>query len=279
MPSPFPGMDPFLEDPEEFPDLHTLLVTHLREGLSAVLPKPYYARTGKRAWVDISERYIGPDVNVLRPKPNGGQVGGPELGGGLAVATAVRSEPVIVRVPHDEMWESFVDIYTPRGGKRLVASIEVLSPTNKTPRQKGWKLYRRKQREILKSEVHLIEIDFLRGGTHTTAVPLDRALEKTGLFDYHVCIHRFDESEEFLVYPIRLEQQLPELAVPLLPGDTPVLLDLQKVFDRCYDAGQYQGQLDYDPDKLIPPPRPEQLAWAKELLRTKGLLPPAAASV
>ena len=41
MPSPFPGMDPFLEHPEVFPDLHDSLGATLRESLNARLPEPY----------------------------------------------------------------------------------------------------------------------------------------------------------------------------------------------------------------------------------------------
>ncbi|MBI3463061.1 MAG: DUF4058 family protein, partial [Planctomycetes bacterium] len=51
MPSPFPGMDPFLEHPGIFPDLHDSLVTYLREALQPRLPSPYYAGIGSRIWV------------------------------------------------------------------------------------------------------------------------------------------------------------------------------------------------------------------------------------
>ena len=62
-----------------------------------------------------------------------------------------------------------------------------------------------------------------------------------GPFDYHVSIHRFDRFEEFLVYPIRLEERLPELAIPLLPGDPDVPLDLQAAFDHAYETGPYRA--------------------------------------
>jgi hypothetical protein len=269
MPSPFPGMDPFLEHPAIFPDLHDRLVTRLSEALQAQLPEPYYAVIGSRIWVEFSRRPIGPDVKVLRPP------GGESLsGGGLAVAAPVRPKPIVVRVPHDERRETFVEIYTRPDNERLVTVVEALSLTNKTPGEHGRDLYLRKQREVLNSKTHLVEIDLLRGGMHTTAVPLDLALDKAGPFDYHVCVHHFDNLEDYVVYPIRLEDRLPEVLVPLLPGDPAVSLDLQAVFEGCYDAGPYRRRLRYAVNQPVPPLPLWQIEWATRLLREKGLLPP-----
>jgi hypothetical protein len=180
----------------------------------------------------------------------------------------------MVTVPHEERRETFVDIFTSLDGQeRLVTSIEILSPTNKTPGEHGRELYLQKQREILESKVHLAEIDLLRGGQHATAVPLERALEKTGPFDYHVCVHRFDYWEDYFVYPFLLKDSLPEIAIPLLPGDRPVAVDLQVIFDRCYDAGPYRRRVRYKDETPVPPLRPEQAEWATAVLKAKGILP------
>jgi len=264
-------MDPFLEDPAIFPDLHDRLIAALRDAINAVLPPPYYASSASRVWIEPTQRRPGPDVNVLRPEQPGGGPMEPANGGSIATAVAVK--PVIVRVPHEEFREPFLEIYARPGNERLVTTIEVLSPTNKTPGEKGRDLYVQKQKEVLNSQVHLVEIDLLRGGRHATAVPLDAAIAKAGPFDYHVCIHTFDEWEDFLVYPIRLEMRLPVLAIPLLPGDPPVSVDLQAGLDRCYDTGLYQRRTHYRERTPVPPLRPEQAAWAERLLREKGILP------
>ncbi len=227
MPSPFPGMDPFLEHPAIFPGLHDQMVANLSESLQEKLPAPYYAEIARRAWVPA---------------------------------------------PHDEVRETLVEIRIPRdGGECLVTSFEVLSPSNKTPGEHGRGLYLRKQREILDSEAHLVEIDLLRGGTHATAVPRDLAVGVAGSFDYHVSIHRFDRFEDFFVYPIRLEERLPEIAVPLLPGDPDVPLDLQAVFDRCYDTGPYRRRVRYDEAALVPALGTEQAQWVAERLAQAGV--------
>jgi Protein of unknown function (DUF4058) len=228
MPSPFPGMDPYLETPEIFPDFHDSFIPYLREALQAHLPAPYFAALGRWVWIEVS----------------------------------------VVKVAHDEFREPFIEIYT-RGeeGKRLVASIEVLSLANKTPGEHGRDLYLRKQKELLASQVHLVEIDFLRGGEHATAVPLEAAREACGPFDDHASVRPFDVVETFHVYPVRLEDRLPPITVPLLPGDPPVTIDLQAVFDRCYDAGPYAREVNYAIDAPIPPLDPDRAAWAQQAVR------------
>jgi hypothetical protein len=256
-------MDPFLEHPDIFPDFHDSFVTYLRESLQPRLPEPYYAAIGRLAWIEVSERFIGPDVDVVVPwRP---ERDSRKSDGGVTVANRSAAAPLVIHVPHDERIEPLVEIYIGRGStRRLVTTIEVLSLTNKTPGERGRDLYHRKQQEILDGQVHLVEIDLLRGGRHTTAVPLDRLTTGAGPFDYHVSIHHFDNLEDYFVYPLRLPEPLPTIAIPLLPGDPAVSLDLQAVFDRTYDAGPYQREIDYRTAPPAPPLSAEQLAWASE---------------
>jgi hypothetical protein len=260
-------MDPFLEDPAIFPDLHASLITELRNAINAQLPPPYYASSASRVWVEPSQRRVEPDVNVLRPERPGS-----EVGPASSVATAVARPPVVVRIPREEFREPFLDIYASPGHDRLVTTIEVLSLTNKTKGSEGRTLYLKKQGEVLASQVNLVEIDLLRRGQHTTAVRFEDAREKAGPFIYHVCVHAFEELEDFVVYPIGLGERLPVVAIPLLPGDPSVSVDLQTLLDRCYDTGLYQRRISYSE----PPPPPlskEQAAWIEQMLRGKGLLP------
>ena len=116
------------------------------------------------------------------------------------------------------------------------------------------------------SQIHLVEIDLLSGGQHTTAVPLRRLRAKAGPFDYHVCIHRFDNMEDYFVYPIRLQDRLPEIAIPLLPGDGDVAIDLQEVFQRSYDAGPYRRRIRYSQTETLPPLDADARQWAAQPL-------------
>lgn len=254
-----------------FPDLHDRLVAQLSEALNARLPAPYYTGVASRVWIEATQRRIGPDVHVWRPESDGSEWSA-SSGGSVAVAEQVETLPVVVHVPDDEIREPLIEVYADEGGERLVTVIEVLSLTNKTPGEHGRDLYLQKQREVLQSQVHLVEIDLLRGGTHTTAVPLGNARHQAGAFEYHVCIHRFDRREDYFVYPVRLGARLPIIEIPLLPGDPGVKLDLQAALDHCYDAGLYTRRVKYADRSPEPPLTPEQDRWVKETLLAKRVL-------
>jgi hypothetical protein len=263
-------MDPYLESPDWFPCLHDSLIIGIMESLQARLPESYYAQSTQRVWLEVTHRSIEPDVDVIHSSRRGARWREDE--GGVAVAEEVElAEPVVVAVEaieHDPFEEPLIEIRRKQGEEvRLVASIEVVSPANKTPGNPGREKYQAKQREILAGQAHLIEIDLLRGGTHVTAVPHEVAVARAGAFDYHVCVHRFDRPNEFFVYPIRLEQRLPGIAIPLLPGDPDIPLALQTVFDRAYNAGPYRRAVNYGTDRIVPPLRPEQLEWVKARLQ------------
>jgi len=54
-----------------------------------------------------------------------------------------------------------------------------------------------------------------------------------------------------------------------LPGDAGVLLDLQAVFDRCYDEGPYAREIDYSESQVIPALSADQATWVTEFLRSR----------
>jgi hypothetical protein len=266
-------MDPYLEHPTLFPGLHNRLIGVLSEFLQARLPPPYYAEIGERVWVEVSRQFIEPEVTLLER----GSAPGRKTGG-AAVLRAVRGRAVVVTVPHDERRETFVEIRARHGdAERVVTAIEVLSPINKTPGERARDLYLRKQTEILETRAHLVEIDLLRAGVNTTAVPLDEARAAASILDYHVYVHRFDRFDQFVVMPVHLDEALPEVAIPLLPEDGDVVVDLQAVFDRCYDTGPYLLRVRYG-DPVPPPPlRPEQAVWVGRVLESAGLAGPSTA--
>lgn len=278
MPCMFPGMDPYLEDPGIFTDFHDRYIAYLSESLQRALPEPYYASLGRRTWIEIAERLAGPErwgdyeradgsERRRRPDPSpppgarqasdndrpfsvgpgawnaGDEAGSPESAGGA----------VLVCVPHEEHAETMVEIYVGRGKqRRLVTSLELLSPAAKSVDDRARDLYLRRQREILEGTTHLVEIDLLRGGALTTAIPEIWLRRSVPPCTYHVCVHRFDRFQDFFVYPIGLRDPLPEIRVPLLPGDGDISIDLQAVFRRTYEAGPYRREVDYR--QAVPPP-------------------------
>jgi hypothetical protein len=126
---------------------------------------------------------------------------------------------------------------------------------------------------MLAGPVNLVEIDLLRGGLHTTAVPLDRLRERAGAFEYHVCIHQFNRPDDYFVAPIRLADRLPSIPIPLLEDAVPVMIDLQSLLDRCYNTGAYNKLIDYTRREGFIPLTDEQARWAEGILRSRNLLP------
>jgi hypothetical protein len=256
-------MDPWLERPAVFPNLHNNLITYLQAALNAVLPAGYVAAGDTRVYVDPELRRI-PDVGVFAPDPI------PTGTSAVAVATltqagllAAASEPVA-----DPVEEQYLEIRSV-DDERLVTAVEVVSPTNKKPGEEGRTSYQQKQGEFRLGGVNLVEIDLLRGGPHTTAVPEARLRATAAAFDYHVSVMLAGRPREYFVAPIRLADRLPALPIPLDPEVQPVTIDLQAVFDRCYDEGGFARRTRYGrpPD---PPLTAEQQAWAEGILRAKG---------
>jgi hypothetical protein len=152
--------------------------------------------------------------------------------------------------------------------KELVAVIELLSPTNKR-RGKDREEYLAKQAELLASDVHLIEIDLLREGSHSVAVSQED-IQTRGEGDYVVCLHYGGSGEEFEFWLSTLRQRLPRIRIPLTDGLPDQILDLQHALDQAYDSGPHRRGTDY---RLAPiPPLSETDAdWADSLLRNAGL--------
>ena len=266
MPSPFPGMDPWLEDEEVFPDLHESLCLYLREAMNAAMPPGYVATLKNRVWID-DELRREPDVSVFgRDRdPNGG---------GTALLAIPGVTPVELEERLSDPWqESYLEIVSPRG-KRLVTAIEVLSLSNKQANSDGQKAYLEKHEEYFLGGVHIVEIDLLRGGTHTTNVPREALEALTPGFSYHVCISVAGPRRrrpQRHVAALRLADRLPAIGIPLDPDVPPVVVDLQPLLDRAYDTGRYSQLVDYA-RPCHPPLTADQQQWAEDILTAKALL-------
>jgi hypothetical protein len=187
------------------------------------------------------------------------------------MATMVSDPPWVVTYHPVEMREVFIEILPVADESRVITVIEVLSPSNKAAGSAGRQLYLTKQQELFESQTHLIEIDLLRRGEHTVVVPRERLVSR-GNWDYLVCLHRGRQGNRCEVWPIPLRQRLPRILVPLADGDPDVVLDLQAVFNRCYDEGAYTRRLDYR-NEPTPPLQAEDAVWADQVLRDRRLRP------
>ncbi len=267
MPSPFPGMDPWLERPAVFPSVHNALITYLQAALNAALPPGYVAAGDSRVYVDPELRRV-PDVGVFGPDAG--------VSGDAAVAVVTLTQAGLLAAATEAVSDPVEELYLEIRSvedERLVTTVEVVSPANKKAGEEGRVSYQQKQGECRLSKVNLVELDLLRGGPHTTAISAARLRVIAPECDYHVCVMVAGSPIRFFVAPIKLADRLPKVPIPLDPGVTPVTIDLQAVFDRCYDEGGFAKRAKYTKQKPDPLLTPEQQAWAEDILRAKGLLP------
>ena len=261
MPSPFPGMDPHLENIRLWPDVHHGLTSQLRAELNRILRPRYFARIEERVYTSDE---LDPGRSVRIPRFRIREIGGasPHVSGaGVPVGVA---EPIVATtLIDDEIHEPYLKIVD-REDRAVVTVIEILSPTNKHPGAYGLRSYREKRHEIVMSPTHFVEIDLLRAGVRMTI------REPLPPCDYLVHVSRANERPEGRIWPIRLPDRLPEVLIPLRAPDEDVRVDLQNVLDSAYDRAGYDLEIDYR-RQPVPELPPDLEQWADELLRAKGL--------
>lgn len=265
MPSPFPGMDPYLE--AHWRDVHARLVIYASDALQGALPHGLRARVEESVLLEtpqgIGDHPLFPDVRVVEYTAKRGLEARPGAGPALA-------EPLRVKVTQEPVTETFLEIIDRESGNRVVTVIEFLSPSNKSPGPNR-EQYLRKQQEVCSSDANLVEIDLNRFGRHTLAFPLE-SIGPVVRTAYMACVRRATQRDEAEVYPMPLWERLPIVKVPLRPGDADVPLDLQALVEQCYRNGGYEGTLDYrtPPD---PPLLGAEKEWADGRLHELGLRP------
>lgn len=247
-------MDPYLEG-SIWTSVHASLVIEIARQLAPKLRPRYLALPAERfvaessGEIAISAASMYPDVAVTREAKAAYSVEPPAT---IAPARLQLSTYLPEREPQFTVEIRVI------GSRELVTAIEVLSPSNK--RGSGREEYLDKRNRILRSSAHLLEIDLLRSGQR---VPMREALPPA---PYFVFLSRADKRPVTDVWPIMLDEPLPTVPVPLLPGDDDVALDLQLAFTTVYDTFGYGFAVDYTQPPEIPLSGAEA-EWATERVR------------
>lgn len=257
MPSPFPGMNPWLERASAWESFHPQFISAAMAHLARQVPKEYVVRIESRVYIhepSAEDRFLGrTDVGVARTNRE-------TMSTAAAVATPAPSYVTLLDAVDIER----LGYITIRNHQRndLVALIELLSPTNKYAGPDR-EQYLGKRREILRSHSHFVEIDLLRGGPRMPPDELPSC-------DYCAIVSRFEERPKAGVWSWRLQQPMPTLPIPLRAPDADVWLDLSAVVNQVYDEGLYSRDV-YDG---LPEPRlsPDDMAWAAQFLPTGASL-------
>jgi hypothetical protein len=267
MPSPFPGMDPYTESPACWPSLHYRLPGLIADHLQSQLAPRYVAVAEERVYLEEPERELIPDVAIRRhtsPRAEAEAVA-------VAASARVQDGPLPLWVTTPDLVEAreyYVEIRA-LPGRELVTVIEVLSPSNKRATGRGRARYLRKQQQVMAGDINLVEIDLLRRGTWSVALP-QSALGGLAPHHYRVCVRRAARPGGFEFYPFRLTEPLPPVSIPLRPADPDPLLDLGPVFSEAYDRSMIATRIEYTGEPDLPLSAGDA-AWADDLLRSAGL--------
>src|SRR5437868_261529 len=210
MPSPFPGMDPYLE--AHWRDVHARLIIYASDALQGVLPPSLRARVEESVLLEtplgVGDHPLYPDMRVVEYASSRGLE--TRAASGVAVA-----EPLLIATEAEPVTETLLEIIDRESGNRVVTVIEFLSPSNKSPGPNR-EQYLRKQREVCSSDANLVEIDLNRFGVHTLAFPLAH-LKPEARTSYMACVRRAVRRGKAEVYPMPLWERLPVIKIPLRP--------------------------------------------------------------
>lgn len=248
MKSPFPGMDPFLEEPSEWGDVHSRLITTIGEYLGDALAPDFFARIEQRVYITepdgSDQQQLIPDLAILtgrNPRAAAGNVG-------------VLTEPTMITMWFEpEVHERFIEVRAVQS-REVVAIIEIVSPSNKTRGLQTYDAFQQKRDLVSASVVHWVEIDLLRAGERPTTV--------AGKSDYCALLKRGNERIQMSAWYFDLRDALPTIAVPLRPPFPDVPLNLQAVFDTMYARAHYADSVDYQRPFPAPRLRPADAIWA-----------------
>ena len=255
MPSPFPGMNPYLEHPEIWPGVHHWLIVELARFLSPQLRPKYRVAVEVRMYETIGKQslLVGiPDLTIKGSQPTTKQ-----SITNVAVAQPP-TQPQTVEVPLPEtIKQGYLEVREVGSGE-VVTAIEILSPINKRS-GKGRQQYESKRNKVLGSSTHLVEIDLLRKGQ---PMPVYHSNMPT---NYRILVSRGDRRPQADLYAFNLPDTIPSFPLPLKSGDTEPLVDLQLLLNNIYDQASYDLAIDYTQEP-VPPLLEEERVWVNKLL-------------
>jgi Protein of unknown function (DUF4058) len=252
----FPGMDPWLEHPDLWPDVHDRLIIAISDSLMPRIMPRYVARVASRttqlSGLDLDRIYRS--YVTIRP----GNFAALSQDAGVAILEHpdVKKARVIVPII-DEIEETFLTIQEV-SSRKLVTAIEVLSPTNKKTK-KPRAQYLDKRSEFLQAKVNLVEIDLLRAGR---PMPLKDGVPSS---DYRILICRPRLSRDADLYYFSVRIPIPVIPIPLLPGDVEPNLELNEILHALYERAGYELSIDYQQPPR-PPLRTEDTFWAAPIV-------------
>lgn len=263
MPSPFPGMNPYLEQPEIWSQVHKWLTILIAQTLNPQLRPKYRVAIEERVYqtnddsllVGIADDVVVQNYPIIPIVETTNSIN-------TAVATPT-VKPVKITLPMTEtIKEWYLEVRQVETGA-VITVIEILSPKNKRPGE-GRLKYETKRQKILSSLTHLVEIDLLRQGK-----PMAINGQEISS-DYRMIVSRSSERPQADLYAFNLQQQIPSFPLPLQPEDPEPIINLQDLLHNLYDQGSYDLAINYQTEP-IPRLSTANAAWVDQILREQCL--------
>ncbi len=260
MPTPFPGMDPYLDHPHLWPDVHLGLISAIRDDLASRVSPRYVVAVEERTYISsaVPDTFLGRvDVAII-----GSHDATPIAH--VVAESALTYLPVAVQVPVlNRITERYLEVRDAERGY-AVTVIEILSPENKRSGSRGYVEYLTKREKSLVSMTSLVEIDLLRSGEPP---PLRGDIPES---DYRILVSRGWQRPHADLYPFDVQHPLPEIPIPLQKADEELKLDITRLLHDLYDRAVYNLRIDY-----TKPPTPsladEAVRWTDQLLTAAAL--------
>lgn len=263
MASPFPGMDPYLEQAVVWSEFHSRLIVAIADALAPSLLPKYYVAVETRTYRDSAdgELLVGiPDAVVLSTPGSSSSIKTENFSAGAT--TTVQPQSVILPMPL-EIKERYLEIRAV-GSDVVLTVLEVLSPTNKRPGE-GRRFYSAKRQTVLGSASHLVEIDLLRAYEPMAMHPVSKRTAST----YRILVSRSECRPQADLYEFTIRDPIPEFPLPLQAAGEQVTVDLQPLVNGIYDRSGYSLRIDYQAPMPSPELSPEDQAWVKEVLGSR----------
>ncbi len=244
-------MDPYLEHPSLWPDVHNRLIAAIADTLTPKVAPLYYIGLERRAYImppdDVT--FIGrPDIAVVSPYPTAQPAALP-----LAEVGVLEVELPI----SDKVEQSYLEVREVSTSK-LVTILEVLSPANKL-HDEGRKQYLRKRDNILVSFTNFVEIDLLRAGE-----PMPLVEKATVASHYRILVSRGWKRPKAQLYHFNLQHPIPTFPLPLLPQDDSPEVELGDILHALYTRARFDLRLDYS-QPPVPPLTDAEAEWTQQL--------------
>jgi Protein of unknown function (DUF4058) len=256
MPSPFPGMNPYLEQSSVWHDFHNSFIAAARDDIAAQVDPDYFVRIDEQVYIHEWPVSAGrADVAVTNASTSAAK----RPAAGIVTAEVTTSNAVVTYPWIEEERLSFLEVRD-RKSRRVVTVLELLSPSNKYSGPDR-EQYLMKRVALLMRDVSLVELDLTRGGPRmpTRNVPAS---------DYSVLVSRPGRRPFADYWAINLRDPLPTIPIPLRADDADAALDIQAVVHRVYDAARYGSSIyDGDPEPAL---SSNDAEWARQFVPARS---------